>query len=134
MRGSPLLRSIFILLLLAASAVVLSRLTAARSTGEIAPSLDIPAPETTASSAIPYRLLLSHEASEIAVTSGETTLSALHGTLPANPAIFLKVRWKTPPVPGEHRFAKLTLDRPGKPTLTHVFDASGDIDDLFELP
>lgn len=53
---------------------------------------------------------------------------------PRNPHISLVVRWKTAATPGEHRFAKLTLEAPGQETFTHVFDADGDIDDFLELP
>jgi hypothetical protein len=63
--------------------------------------------------------------------------SLLVGSLeldPQNPQIGLVVRWKNPTAPGEHRFAKLTLEAPGQATFTHVFDANGDIDDFLELP
>jgi hypothetical protein len=53
---------------------------------------------------------------------------------PANPNLSLTVQWKNPPAAGEHRFAKLTLEAPGRDTFTHVFDADGDIDDILELP
>lgn len=136
-RGSPLLRSIFIVLLLIASAVVLTRLTAAK-----APVTDTPqtvtAPAASKKRELPYRLLLSAEASEVGISAGEQPpLTALSGNLAVpveHPAVFLTVRWKNPAAPGEHRFAKLTLEPAGKPTLTHVFDADGDIDDVFELP
>ncbi len=52
----------------------------------------------------------------------------------ADPHVGLVVRWKSPPVAGEHRFAMLTLEPPGQKTLVHVFDADGDIDDFLELP
>jgi len=51
-----------------------------------------------------------------------------------NPRIGLVVRWKNAAASGEHRFAKLTLERPGQETLVHVFDADDDIDDFLELP
>ena len=51
-----------------------------------------------------------------------------------NPRVGLVIRWKNSTAPGEHRFAKLTLEAPGQATFIHTFDAGGDIDDLLELP
>ncbi|MBK1880903.1 hypothetical protein JIN85_00670 [Luteolibacter pohnpeiensis] len=84
---------------------------------------------------MPYRLMLSDEAEGITIDPGN--LHDLAGTIdldPENPTIFLTVQWKSLPPDGAHRFAKLTLEPAGKPTIEHVFDAPGDIDDLFELP
>lgn len=50
--------------------------------------------------------------------------------LPAQ--IVVKISWSGSPAP--RYFAKLRLDVPGRESLIHVFDASGDIDDLWELP
>jgi len=95
-----------------------------------------------AATSIPFRLLLSAPAAEIGIDTGKLLRpspsdSAISGSLeldPANPHLGLVVRWKNPPLPGEHRFAKLTLETPGQETFTHVFDATGDIDDFLELP
>jgi hypothetical protein len=91
-----------------------------------------------------FHLLLSAPAAEWTITSapgsGETgggAATAPTGTLlfdPADPQVFLTVRWAAAPAPGEHRFAKLTLELPARPTLVHVFDAPGDIDEFLELP
>lgn len=91
---------------------------------------------------IPFRLVLSAPATEIGIDTGKllrppTSDSLISGSLeldPENPHLALVVRWKNPPLPGEHRFAKLTLEAPGQDTFTHVFDATGDIDDFLELP
>ena len=87
---------------------------------------------------LPYRLILSAEASEIRISAGnETPLSDPSGRLSVSsehPLISLVVKWKSEPAAGEHRFAKLILEPVGKPTITHVFDAAGDIDDILELP
>ncbi len=133
MRGSPILRSILLTLALLATAVGLQRVTSARSEIIVAAP-----PEKTASpsTAIPFHLTLSAPTSSVEI-SGKTLTPPLSGTLeidPANPHVALVVRWKNPAAPGEHRFAKLTLDPPGQATITHVFDAAGDIDDLLELP
>jgi hypothetical protein len=91
-----------------------------------------------------FHLLLSAPAAEWAITSspgsGETRgepATAPTGILlfdPDDPQVFLTVRWAAAPVPGEHRFAKLTLELPGRPTIVHFFDAPGDIDEFLELP
>ncbi len=74
------------------------------------------------------------EAAPIRPADGGNTVSGTVTIDPANPSLSLVVRWKSPAGEGEHRFAKLTLEAPGQPTFTHVFDADGDIDDLIELP
>lgn len=135
-RGSPLLRSIFILLALAMSGLALVKLTATQQPPPVAAERAAAAPTTAL--VIPYQLMLSAQASSIEIAGNDRPpLDQPSGTLsfdPKNPFLTVFIRWKTPPAPGERRFAKLTLDPPGKPTLTHVFDSAGDIDDLFELP
>ena len=91
---------------------------------------------------MPFRLLLSDPAAVVEIDTGKlirppADSATLSGTLeldPKNPRVGLLVRWKNAAAPGEHRFAKLTLEAPGQATFTHVFDASGDIDDFLELP
>jgi hypothetical protein len=46
--------------------------------------------------------------------------------------IALEISWSSTSAP--RHFAKLQLDVPGQESLTHVFDASGEIDDIWELP
>lgn len=46
--------------------------------------------------------------------------------------IALEISWSSTTAP--RHFAKLQLDVPGQESLTHVFDASGEIDDIWELP
>jgi len=135
-RGSPLLRSIFIVLLLIASAVVLVRLTSAQAPAETSQPT-APAREKSGLQQLPYRLTFSAEVAEMKLSAGEQpAVSEASGTLSAAPGspLFLTVRWKSAAAAGEHRFAKLVLEPAGKPTITHVFDADGDIDDVFELP
>jgi hypothetical protein len=134
-RGSPLLRSILILLALAASSLGLVRLTNSQS-APVAPVRKSQPPVSPTN--LPYRLVLSAEAAEISIAADpQPPLNQAAGTLTTdskNPVISLIIRWKTPLSAGEQRFAKLILDPPGKPTITHVFDSSGDIDDILELP
>lgn len=90
----------------------------------------------------PFRLLLSDPAEEVEISAVTVSKPAaagaqVAGTLeldPSNPQVSLRVRWKNPTGPAEHRFAKLTLEAPGRETFNHVFDADGDIDDFVELP
>ncbi|GAA5116386.1 hypothetical protein GCM10023212_02830 [Luteolibacter yonseiensis] len=104
-------------------------------------SAPVAKPEKTKNAA-PFRLVLSAPATEVVLSAtNEIRTGAagggVSGTLeidPANPAVSLSVRWKNPPAPGEHRFAKLTLEAAGQDTFNHVFDAGGDIDDFLELP
>lgn len=142
MRGSPLIRFIFLAIALVATGAGLARITAVR---EDPPALgpSIPAEISPLDSPLtPFHLLLSAEASELEIDTGRLIRpslggSEIAGTLqldPRNPRVALVVRWKQPAAAGEHRFAKLRLELPGQPTFTHVFDARGDIDELLELP
>lgn len=123
------------LLLLLASAVVFVRVTAPRAAVATPPRPPAERPATETSCA--YHLQLSSPADSIEISSGDhPPVSALSGNLAVSsgfPVIFLKIRWRDPVTSGELRFAKLTLEPAGKPTITHVFDSRGDIDDLLEL-
>lgn len=142
MRGSPLVQFILLTLALAASGLGLVRITSAGSSGNLPESVTTIAKSESVVSRIPYHLLLSAPASLIEIDTGHQVrpspdASPITGMLEleaGNPRVALIVRWKNPANPGEHRFAKLTLEAPGKETLTHVFDANGDIEDLLELP
>jgi hypothetical protein len=120
--------------------VGLLRVTAARSHGE--PAIQPAVIEKSSLAAVPFRLVLSAPATSVEINTGRmirppADQSPISGTLeidPGNPHLGLVVRWKNPATPGEHRFAKLTLEAPGQETFTHVFDANGDIDDFLELP
>lgn len=121
------------------------RLTAARTPARLLPVAAVDA-EIRATPRIPgsFHLLLSAPAAELVISSGggsaETRLEPTvppTGTLlfdPDDPQVFLHIRWTAAPEPGEHRFARLTLELPGRPTLTHFFEAPGDIDEFLELP
>lgn len=91
---------------------------------------------------VPFRLLLSSPAAAIEIDTGtpvrpspdSSIISGLLELDPQNPHVGLIIKWKQAALPGEHHFAKLTLEAPGQPTFTHIFDAPGDIDDFLELP
>jgi len=135
-RGSPLARFLILVLALAATGAGLVRVTSAK--GGNGPVAAAPVTGKTEIPRVSYRLLLSAPAESVAIDTGRVISPApLSGTLeldPTNPRVALTVQWKTPEAPGEHRFAKLTLEPPGQETLAHVFDADGNIDDVFELP
>jgi hypothetical protein len=138
-RGSPILRFLLLALALAATAVALSRVTAPRTITAPSPPPTAPTPSSTT---VPFQLQLSAPASAVEMDTGTAiTLrpegSQITGQLQldsTNPHLNLIVRWQTPAGPAEHRFAKLTLEAPGQDTFSHVFDATGDIDDFLELP
>ncbi len=141
MRGSPLIRFILLALALAAAGAGLARVTATRKSASPPPVAATGTPALPGSQ-MPFRLLLSDPAAMVEIDTGKpirppTDSATVSGTLeldPENPRVNLVVRWKNAAAPGEHRFAKLTLEAPGQDTFTHVFDASGDIDDFLELP
>ncbi|MGL4401780.1 MAG: hypothetical protein ACRCXD_18115 [Luteolibacter sp.] len=141
MRGSPLLRFIFMALALAATGLGLARVTAPRNDSRAtAPPPPVALP---GGGAIPFRLLLSAPAAQVEIDTGKVIRQipsdglSISGVLELdsrNPRLGLVIRWKQPTAQGEHRFAKITLEATGQETLTHVFDAEGDIDDFLELP
>jgi hypothetical protein len=140
MRGSPLLRFIFLALALAATGLGLARVTAPRA--EDRAILPTPPVASPSGNTIPFRLLLSAPAAQVEIDTGKVVRPRLDdpsisGVLELdarNPRVGLVIRWKQSAASGERRFAKLTLEAPGQETITHVFDADGDIDDFLELP
>lgn len=141
-RGSPLLRFILLAIALMATAAGLARVTASRSiTGSPVPG-KVAAKFSSGTDSVPFRLLLSAPATEVTLNTGNEVRPSLDGPGisgvleidPANPQVAIVIRWKKPAEQGEHRFAKLTLEAPGKDTFHHVFESDGDIDDLLELP
>lgn len=139
-RGSPLIRSLFLALALVVTAWVLVRVTT--TPARAVASSPVPVLVNLAVNSLPFHLTLSAQAKELEMDTGKivtlpVTDSSISGTLeidPENPRIGLQIRWKSPAAPGEHRFAKLVLEPPHRATLTHIFDAAGDIDDFLELP
>lgn len=139
MRGSPVLRFILLAIALVATAVGLQRVTSERVEAGLIKEVEKP---VAAWMEVPFHLILSAPAAAVELDTGkrirpEVEALPVSGTLEmdaANPQLALVVRWKNPAAAGEHRFAKLTLEPPGQATITHVFDADGDIDDILELP
>jgi hypothetical protein len=139
MRGSPLLRTLAVLVALLLAAAGLFRLTApVRPAPTVGPAAPVePTPATAA--AATFELLLSATAKSVRLDAGgpaivrENSAEPLAGRLEfagAAPLISLQVIWADT-APG-HRFARLRLDRPGQDSIDHVFSAPGDIDDIWE--
>jgi hypothetical protein len=133
MRGSPILRTLVVLAALLVTGLALARLAAERprETKQLTTAPETPAATKKAS----YELILSGTAKEVELNGGAATVtsSSTVGSLEVSgeqPVISLTVKWADQ-APG-HRFAKLRLEIPGRPTLEHVFDAAGDIDDIWE--
>ena len=142
MRGSPLLQFIILSLALVASGMGLMRVTSPADSDPLPAQIAPGAKLASSVKQTPFHLQLSAPARLVEIDTGHlirplADASMISGTLDLNsenPRVALVIRWKNPATTGEHRFAKLTLESPGEETLTHVFDASGDIDDLLELP
>lgn len=143
MRGSPLLRTIFVILGLALAIIPLWKIThrsaapAPTVTSPKNPAQKIPQPT-------PFTLTLSHQASNILLTdaagtelwkqSEPSTTTDFTGSLDHLPeSLLVTITWASPTSTGRH-FAKLQLDPVGQNSLTHIFDSSSDIDDIWELP
>jgi hypothetical protein len=125
---------------LTATGFGLQRVTAVKT--DTHPETPVSSGDKSAVVTAPYHLLLSAPADSVEIDTGRvvrpsTEQSVISGLLELdakNPRLELIVHWKNAPTTGEHRFAKLTIERPGQETLVHFFDADGDIDDILELP
>ena len=137
MRGSPLFRTLVVLVVLLLAGFGLARLTGSSTPKPVVEDQTAtPAPQASQAT---FEILLSAAAKSVSLEAGgpavvqESPAGPLTGTFEIHgeqPVVFLKVVWADT-TPG-HRFAKLRIDRPGEETLEHVFSAPGDIDDLWE--
>ena len=135
------MRFIILVFALLATGLGLMRVTSAKDQNKLTAISLISTPPAEDLS-VPFDLILSAPAEEIQIETNQiirpsVTQFPISGKLqlhPSQPSIALKIRWKSAPAAGEHRFAKLRLEAPGHGTLTHVFDATADIDDFLELP
>ncbi|MEM1084622.1 MAG: hypothetical protein AAGI48_10975 [Verrucomicrobiota bacterium] len=138
MRGSPLIRTLIVVVALAFTGFGLSKLGAKRTVTIPPPTEEEASPAAGIST--PFTLTLSAQAREAILESGDhiETLTpddqVLAGRLmlqPGHPTVFITVKWKDDEA--SPRFAKLVLEPAGFPTLTRVFDARGDISDVWEF-
>jgi hypothetical protein len=138
MRGSPLIRTLIVVLGLAIIGMGLAKLG---SEGPTPPPPAIEAPDDRAGSiAAPFVLTLSADARSVELESSgqvqtfEPDTRILAGTLPlepGHPTVFITVKWSDPePSP---RFAKLVLEPAGLPSMNRVFDAQGNLSDVWEM-
>lgn len=137
-RGSPLARTVLVLLALVASGVGFARLTIWGAKVPVAVENSEPHESEKSFVSARFLLTLSSPASSVSLR-GKAIEPELSGGYSGSldfekkaPLIFLKVEWKEEL--GSRRFAKLVIEAPGEETFTHVFDAPGDIDDFVELP
>lgn len=143
-RGSPLVQCLMLLVLLGLAALGFRTVTRERAptpaahdhAHDHAGHAHDHGTEQEESLEVPYFLSLSAPAKRVVLSTSYdgTTEVPLQGKLawaPQQP-IFLTVEWSLPPAPGERRFAKLTLEPPRLPTLTHFFDAAGNIEAVWE--
>lgn len=137
MRGSPLFRTVLVLLALLAAAFGIRSI----AVGPVAPppAPPAPAPETVSSAPFfltfssPPAVVILESAGEIlelkpegVTTSGRLSLSGDH------PSVFVTVRWSGDDASAP-RFTKLTLEPAGQSTQTRTFDGFGEIEDVWEL-
>jgi len=147
MNGCPLIRTLIVGLILVAAAFGLHRLTA--SSGQAPATGSTTISESTISKNGEFvparvRLILSVIPSLIKLQLGEEDVSLVRNEqgefdgaiLLSSSAQVMFLNVKADPsttVPGTHVFAKLVIEPDGSETITHVFDASGEIDDFLEL-
>ncbi|MFD2256485.1 hypothetical protein ACFSSA_07350 [Luteolibacter algae] len=143
MRGSPLLRTLIILTLLFGSGLGLLKLTASEPVTPVSRKISEAGGKDDRDAIIARYFLTFSEPPIEAVLEGngssELDLGVdtvdFTGELTidrTSPVVFLTAKWVGENV--GHRFAKLVIEAPGEMTFTHVFDASGNIDDFVELP
>lgn len=144
-RGSPLLRTIFVILGLALAIIPLWKITHRPAVAIIPDKAPKSSPQET-QAPCPFTLTLSHQAASIKIADAAGTVlwqineplttTEFSATLADIPeTIFLTITWAHLPSTSSGRhFAKLRLDPQSRASLTHTFDSSTNIDDIWELP
>lgn len=140
-KGSPLIRTILVLLALVVSGIGFACLTDKRA--EAPGILEKPVSDTL-KPALEAKVFvtLSGPATSVAIDGYRGAVDLIgpvdgiySGTVSVDPdssILLLTVKWAEG-AEGQ-RFAKLVVEANRKETFTHVFDAPGDIDDFVELP
>lgn len=139
MRGSPLFRTLAVAIALIACGWSLRALTTRPEAPVASPPAENPRPEE-AGRPVPFFLTLSHPAHSVSLESaaanqqlspdsqqlaGSIALQAEHD------AIFLRIEWQDEaPAP---RFAKLVIEPAERSSLTRTFDATGTLEDVWEI-
>ncbi|MGB6221221.1 hypothetical protein [Haloferula sp.] len=141
MRGSPLIRTLIVLITLIVAGIGLSSLGSRRPADNRAQTTTPSEPQANLTSVTsPFVLTLSAPAKSVTLESlGQTypfdaSSQTISGSLPielGHPTLFIDIEWANQdPSP---RFAKLVLEPNGFPTQTKTFDATGDLSDVWEL-
>lgn len=138
MRGSPLIRTLIVLVALLVAGFGLSVLGSKRPSPQPGVAPNVVADSETLNS--PFVLTLSAPVKKVSIESlgktfdFDTSTQTISGTLPlegGHPTLFIDIEWAdTNPSP---RFAKLVLEPAGHPTQTKIFDATGTLSDVWEL-
>lgn len=140
MRGSPLFRTFILLLALITAALGI------RGLSHVPTSLGVADAEPSAHGSeatveAPFFLTFSSPPETVRIDAGSQAVElapravTASGTLQLSgksPVVFLTIKWpdEDSSIP---RFAKLTLEPAGQPTLSRTFDGFGHIDDLWEI-
>ena len=138
MRGSPLIRTLLVLIALSVAGFGLSLMGSKRSNpGTTGIPENIPEPVAIDT---PFVLTLSAPAKQVSIESMNQTYAfdsssqTISGNLPieiGHPSLFIDIVWvDSNPAP---RFAKLVLEPAGHPTKTKIFDTTGNLSDVWEL-
>ena len=138
MRGSPLIRTLFLVFALGLTGLGIYWL--ARPSAAVIEASADPAPSNAPELLeTPFFLTLSDDAELVAIESAGQTVElrgegrTLTGTIhleAGHPTLFITVQWRSSD--SSPRFAKLSLEPPGLPTQQQVFDAMGEISDVWE--
>lgn len=142
-RGSPLIRLLCVIVAILATGWLFFRLTdrqvvvnpdrAAEDTQK--PGQRVRARFVMTFSDRPAHIELSSAGESVSRTfSSESTENEIRGDLllnPEDPVVSVRVNWYE--LGDKHGFVKMVLEVEGQPTITRVFDAAGNIDDLMEV-
>lgn len=137
MRGSPLVRTALVSVLLFAAAFGLFLLNSDRGLSP-EPQVVETSPDSSTTIGVPFVLTLSHLPSSVQLGSflvepANDQLKIYAGMLDLktdDPLVEIAVEWQDSQ--SGTRFAKLALEAPGQPTLTHYFESIGNLSDIWE--
>ena len=143
-RGSPVMRVLLVVVGLAITALLLRQLTQPRIDVAKPAAGSVPGQNAQPPEQISFALHLSAPARQVSMKDPTGALlfekdyanpvAEVHGHIGTRPsASLLAVHWQQP-ASSPRYFAKLQLDPPGRDSLTHVFDSTTHIDDIWELP
>jgi hypothetical protein len=143
-RGSPVMRVLLVVIGFAVTALLLRQLTQPRIDGAKPVAVSVTGKNAQAPEQISFALYLSAPARKVSIKDPNGALlfekdyanpvAEIHGHIGTRPSgVFLAVHWQET-TSSPRYFAKLQLDPPGRDSLTHVFDSTTHIDDIWELP